>query len=79
MKLQKQTTDYKRGYHKYVFVVPKKIIEKSQLKEGDEVYAEVKKGEINWKKKKWKKLIGIFHILIIWDYFVICLYIKTSS
>ncbi len=48
MKLQKQLSK-KRGskiYHKYVVVIPEDIIDKSDFKEGDELEAEVKKGEI---------------------------------
>ena len=50
MKLQKQKTDYNRGYHKYVIVIPNDVIEESGLKEGDELQAEAKKGEIKLKK-----------------------------
>lgn len=51
MKLQKQKSDYKRGYHKYVLVIPNEIIESSEFKEGEELSAEVKKGEIKIRKK----------------------------
>ncbi len=51
MKLQKQKSDYKRGYYKYVVVIPNEIVEKSELKEGDELEAEVKKGEIKLRRK----------------------------
>jgi len=51
MKLQKQKTDYKRNYHKYVIVLPEGVVEKAKLKEGDELEASVKKGEIKLKKK----------------------------
>jgi predicted molibdopterin-dependent oxidoreductase YjgC len=52
MKIQKQLSK-KRGdkvYYKYVVNISPKLIEKSQLKEGDEIYAEAKKGEIKLKK-----------------------------
>ncbi len=51
MKLQKQKTDYKRGYHKYVIVLPEDKIKESGFQEGDELEAEAKKGEIRLKKK----------------------------
>jgi len=50
MKLQKQKTDYKRGYSKYVIVIPEKTIKDSGFKEGDKLSAEAKKGEIKLKK-----------------------------
>ena len=34
MKLQKQKSDYKRGYHKYVVVIPEEIVKKAKLKGG---------------------------------------------
>lgn len=51
MKLQKQKTDYKRNYHKYVIVLPEKIIKKAGFKEGDDLKPEAKKGEIKLRKK----------------------------
>ena len=51
MKLQKQKTDYKRNYHKYVVVLSDNLIESSGFHEGDELEAEAKKGEIKLKKK----------------------------
>lgn len=51
MKLQKQKSDYKRGYHKYVIVMPEDAVKKSGFKEGDELEAESKKGEIRLKRK----------------------------
>ena len=51
MKLQKQKTDYERGYHKYVIVIPEEIIKDSGFKEGDELQAEATKGEIRLRKK----------------------------
>lgn len=55
MKLQKQKTDYKRGYHKYVVVIPNEIIEEAKLKEGDELEANAKNGEVRLRKKLDKK------------------------
>lgn len=51
MKLQKQKTDYKRDYHKYVVVLPENTIKDSGFQEGDELEAEAKKGEIKLKKR----------------------------
>lgn len=51
MKLQKQKTDYKRGYHKYVVVIPEEVVKDSGFKEGDELKAEAKKGEIKLRGK----------------------------
>lgn len=51
MKLQKQKTDYKRGYHKFVVVIPNGAVEQAGFKEGEELVAESKKGEIKLKKK----------------------------
>ena len=53
MKIQKQLSK-KRGekvYYKYVIVIPNDIVEKSELKEGDELEAESKKGEIRLRRK----------------------------
>jgi len=52
MKLQKQKTDYKRGYHKYVVVLSDEIVKKAEFKEGDELVPEAKKGEIRLTRKK---------------------------
>ena len=51
MKLQKQKSDYKRGYHKYVVVIPNNIVETSGMKEGDELSAEAEKNKIVLRKK----------------------------
>jgi len=51
MKLQKQKTGYKRGYHKYVVVLPEDVVQDSGFHEGDELEAEAKKGEIRLRKK----------------------------
>jgi hypothetical protein len=53
MKLQKQLSK-KRGdkiYHKYVIVIPEDKIQESGFKEGDELEADAKKGEIRLRKK----------------------------
>lgn len=54
MKLQKQLSK-KRGdkiYHKWVIVLPDKVIEDSGLKEGDELEAQAKKGEVRLRKAR---------------------------
>jgi len=51
MKLQKHYTRKGNKYPKYEIVIPKKVIEKSGFKEGDELEAEAKKGEIKLKRK----------------------------
>lgn len=52
MKLQKQKADYKRGYNKYVVVIPNDAVEKAGIKEGDELEAvDIKKGEMRLRKK----------------------------
>jgi len=48
MKIQKQNT--RKDYFKYVVVLPKEIVEKAEFKEGDELKAEAKKGEVKLKK-----------------------------
>lgn len=50
MKLQKHRTRKDKDYAKYVLVLPKDIVKKSGFKEGDELQAEVKKGEIKLRK-----------------------------
>ena len=52
MKLQKHKTRKEEDYHKYVVVLPKKDVETAGLKEGDELEADAKKGEIKLRKKK---------------------------
>jgi antitoxin component of MazEF toxin-antitoxin module len=54
MKLQKQKTDYQRGYHKYVIVLPNEVVETSGFQEGNELTAEAKKGEIKLIRMKRK-------------------------
>ncbi len=50
MKLQKHKTRKKENYHKYVVVLPKEAVETASFKEGDELRAEAKKGEIKLMK-----------------------------
>jgi bifunctional DNA-binding transcriptional regulator/antitoxin component of YhaV-PrlF toxin-antitoxin module len=53
MKIQKQLSK-KRGdkiYHKYVIVLPENIIKEAKLKEGDDLEATTKDGEVRLKKK----------------------------
>jgi len=50
MKLQKQKSDYKRGYSKYVVVIPEELIKLSELNESDELIGEAEKGRILLKK-----------------------------
>ena len=50
MKLQKQKTDYKRGYSKYVVVIPEEAVQDAGFKEGDELKAVVKKGEVRLRR-----------------------------
>ena len=51
MKLQKHKTRKKEDYYKYVVVLPSDKVKESGFKEGDELEAEAKKGEIKLKKK----------------------------
>ena len=46
MKLQKHYTQKGKKYPKYELVLPKKAIKEAGFKEGDELTAEAKKGEI---------------------------------
>ncbi len=50
MKLQKHYTHKGKKYPKYEVVIPKDLIEKAGFKEGDELQAEAKKGEIKLRK-----------------------------
>lgn len=50
MKLQKHRTRKDKDYAKYVLVIPDEKIKESGFKEGDELTAEAKKGEIKLKK-----------------------------
>ncbi len=40
-----------KSYYKYRIIIPEKIMNESGFKEGDELEAEAKKGEIKLKKK----------------------------
>lgn len=51
MKLQKHKTRKDEEYYKYVIVLPEDIIKDSGFKEGDELDAEAKKGEIKLRRK----------------------------
>lgn len=54
MRIQKQLSK-KRGkkiYHKYVVVLPQMLVKESGLDATDELYGEVKNGEIRLKKKR---------------------------
>jgi len=53
MKIQKQLSKKVKDkvYAKYVVVLPKKTVEEAGFKEGDELEAEVRKGEIKLKRK----------------------------
>jgi len=50
MKIQKQKSDYKRGYHKYVLVLPNELVKKAGFKGRQKIRGEAKKGEIKLKK-----------------------------
>jgi bifunctional DNA-binding transcriptional regulator/antitoxin component of YhaV-PrlF toxin-antitoxin module len=50
--LQKHYTRKDKSQWKYETVIPKEAVEKAGFKEGDELEAEAKKGEIKLKKKK---------------------------
>jgi bifunctional DNA-binding transcriptional regulator/antitoxin component of YhaV-PrlF toxin-antitoxin module len=52
MKLQRQKTRKDKNYYKHVVVIPDGFITEAGFKEGDELEAEAKKGEIILKKKK---------------------------
>ena len=51
MKLQKHYTQKDKKYPKYEVVLPKKAVEEAGFKEGDELEAEAKKGEIKLRRK----------------------------
>ena len=53
MKLQKQLSKRspKKDYHKYVVVLPSKAVKEAGFKEGDELEAVPKKGEVRLKRK----------------------------
>ena len=50
MKLQKHYTRKGKQYPKYEIVLPKDAVEKAGFKEGDELQAKAKKGEIRLRK-----------------------------
>lgn len=50
-KLQKHYTRKDKSQWKYELVIPKEVIEKAGFREGDELEAEAKKGEIKLRKK----------------------------
>ena len=52
MKIQKHYTRKDKSQWKFEIVIPKKEIEKADFKEGDELEAKSKKGEIRLKKKE---------------------------
>ena len=54
MKLQKHKTRKDKDYFKYVVVIPEDKIQESGFREGDELEAEAKKGEIKLKRKAYK-------------------------
>jgi bifunctional DNA-binding transcriptional regulator/antitoxin component of YhaV-PrlF toxin-antitoxin module len=52
MKLQKQLSK-KRGakkYYRYTINIPEELLQKAELKEGDSLIAEAKKGEIRLRR-----------------------------
>ena len=51
MRLQKQKTRKDKEYCKYAVVLPKKAVEEAGFKEGDELEAEAKEGEVRLKRK----------------------------
>ena len=51
MKLIKHYVTKDKKYYKYELILPNEVIEQSGLKEGDELSAEVKKGEVKLRKK----------------------------
>ena len=53
MKLQKRLSRIYNGkkYYKYIIVIPEKNIKKANLKEGDELMIESKRGKITLKKE----------------------------
>ena len=52
MRLQKQKTDYERGYSKFVVVLPNEVVEKSELQEGDELEGNAEHHKIILKKSE---------------------------
>ena len=51
MKLQRHKTRKDKDYHKYVVVLPNNKVKQAGFKEGDELEAEAKEGEVRLKRK----------------------------
>jgi antitoxin component of MazEF toxin-antitoxin module len=51
MKIQKQISDYKRGYHKYVVVIPEEVMKETGFKGGEELKVESEKGKLELRRK----------------------------
>jgi hypothetical protein len=51
MKLQKHLTKKGTNYFKWEVILPPEVIKEAELREGDELEAEAKKGEIKLKRK----------------------------
>jgi bifunctional DNA-binding transcriptional regulator/antitoxin component of YhaV-PrlF toxin-antitoxin module len=51
MKLQKHLTKKGTEYFKWEIIVPDEIVRRAELKEGDELEAEARKGEIRLKNR----------------------------
>ena len=50
--LKEKAREYNgKSYYKYKINIPEKIIKEAELKEGDELKAEVEKGEVRLRKK----------------------------
>jgi len=56
MKIQKQLSKKRsdKKYYKSVLNLPSELLKKAGFKEGDELEAEAKKGEIRLRRKKYK-------------------------
>ena len=51
--LKEKSREYKgKQYHKYKVNIPSELLQESGFKEGDELEAEAKKGEIKLKRKE---------------------------
>ena len=51
MKLQKHYTRKDKSQWKFEVVIPKKDVKDAGFKEGDELFAQAKKGEVRLKRK----------------------------
>jgi len=51
MKLQKHPTKKGTDYFKWEVILPNDVVEEANFKEGDELEAEARKGEIKLRKK----------------------------